>query len=118
MTSPCYIANAEICVFLFIIYDLNRKYNGNLAKKENTISDHTNISVSAKVISDVDASGKKVMNYLVRFTYTVDPQFSAKEDFAAGKYKAEESPAAASMLKIVKKFNITIFISIFASWRS
>lgn len=74
----------------------------NLAKKENAISDHTNISVSAKVLSDVDASGKKVMNYLVRFTYTVDPQFSAKEDFAAGKYKAEESPAAASMLKIVK----------------
>lgn len=74
----------------------------NLAKQENQISDHTHISVNAKVVPDVDASGKKIMNYQVSFTYTVEPQFSVKEDFAAGKYKAEESPAAYSMLRIVK----------------
>lgn len=74
----------------------------NLAKQENKISDHTHISVNAKVVPDVDASGKKIMNYQVSFTYTVEPQFSVKEDFAAGKYKAEESPAAYSMLRIVK----------------
>lgn len=73
-----------------------------LAKQQNKISDHTNITVSARVVPDVDASGKKIMNYLIRFTYTVEPKFSAKEDFAAGKYKAEESAAAISMLRIVK----------------
>ena len=73
-----------------------------LAKQENKISDHTHISVSAKVIPDVDANGNKIMNYLVRFTYTVDPQFSVKDDFAPGKYKANESAAALSMLHIVK----------------
>ena len=73
-----------------------------LAKQQNKISDHTNISVSARVVPDVDANGKKIMNYLIRFTYTVEPKFSAKEDFAAGKYKAEESAAAISMLRIVK----------------
>ena len=73
-----------------------------LAKKENKISNHTNISVSSKVVSDVDANGNKILNYLVRFNYTVDPEFSVKEDFAAGKYKAEESAAAISMLRIVK----------------
>lgn len=73
-----------------------------LAKKQNKISDHTNISVSSKVVTDFDAEGKKILNYLVRFTYTVEPNFSVKEDFAAGKYKAEESPAALSMLRIVQ----------------
>lgn len=83
-----------------------------LAKQQNKISDHTHITVSARVMPDVDANGKKIMNYLVRFTYTVDPKFSAKEDFAAGKYKAEESAAAISMLRIVK----TAFESDFAPY--
>lgn len=83
-----------------------------LAKQQNKISDHTHITVSARVMPDVDANGKKIMNYLVRFTYTVDPKFSVKEDFAAGKYKAEESAAAISMLRIVK----TAFESDFAPY--
>lgn len=74
----------------------------NLAKKENKISDHTNISVDAKVLPDVDANGNKIMNYKVNFTYTVEPQFSAHEDFAPGKYEVGESPAASAMLRIVK----------------
>ena len=73
-----------------------------IAKQQNKISDHTKITVSARVVPDVDANGKKIMNYLIRFTYTVDPKFSAKEDFGVGKYKAEESAAAISMLRIVK----------------
>lgn len=74
----------------------------NLAKQENKISNHTHITVNAKVIPDVDASGKRMMNYQVSFTYTVEPQYSEKEDFAAGRYKAEESAAAHSLLSIVK----------------
>ena len=33
------------------------------AKHENKITDHTNISVNTEVLSDVDASGKQIMNY-------------------------------------------------------
>ena len=75
----------------------------NLAKQKNTISDHTNIEVNARVISDVNADGKKVMNYRINFSYVVEKGFSAQEDFAPGKYKAEQSGAAASMLSIIKE---------------
>ena len=72
------------------------------AKRQNTISDHTTITVDAKIVSDVDASGKKIMNYRINFSYEVEEGFSAQEDFAPGKYKAEESGAASSMLSVVK----------------
>lgn len=71
------------------------------AMKQNLISDHTNIEVSTGVESDYDAQGSRITNYKVRFNYTVDSQYSAYEDFAAGKYKINESNAAESMLKIV-----------------
>ncbi len=74
-----------------------------LAKQQNVISDNTHISVDANVVSDADASGKKIMNYKVRFSYTVDKQFSSKEDFGPGKYNTEQSGAARSMLSIMKK---------------
>lgn len=74
----------------------------NLAKKQNTISDHTQISVNARIVSDQDADGKKIMNYKIDFSYEVEKGFSAREDFAPGKYKAAESGAAQSMLAIVK----------------
>lgn len=83
-----------------------------LAKKQNTISDHTRISVNARVVPDQDADGKKIMNYKINFAYEVEPGFSASEDFAPGKYKIEESGAAGSMLAIVK----TAFESEFASY--
>lgn len=73
-----------------------------LAKKQNTISDHTQISVNARIVADQDADGKKIMNYKIDFAYEVDKGFSAQEDFAPGKYKAGESGAAQSMLTIVK----------------
>ncbi|MDE5997795.1 MAG: WD40 repeat domain-containing protein [Muribaculaceae bacterium] len=72
------------------------------AMKDNIISDHTNISVSSEVIPDYDANGNKILNYNVKFTYQVEPEFSVYEDFAPGKYRAEQSGAASSMLNIVK----------------
>lgn len=74
----------------------------NIAKEKKTISDHTKISVDAKVIPDVDASGNNIMNYLIRFGYEVEKGFSEKEDFAPGKYRTEDSGAAMSMLEIIK----------------
>lgn len=73
------------------------------AKKDNIISDHTQITVDSEVIPVYDANGNKIMNYNVNFTYQVDPEFSAAEDFAPGKYRAEQSGAASAMLDIVKK---------------
>ena len=72
------------------------------AKKDNIISDHTQIAVNSEVIPEYDANGNKIMNYNVNFAYQVDPEFSAQEDFAPGKYRAEQSGAASSMLNIVK----------------
>lgn len=73
-----------------------------LAKQKNTISDHTNISVNAKVVSDIDADGNKMMNYIIDFSYQVEKGFSGQEDFGPGKFKVEESGAALSMLDIIK----------------
>lgn len=73
------------------------------AKSSNVISDHTHITVDSRMIPDYDAAGNKILNYQVSFTYNVDPQFSVVEDFGPGKYHAEESGAASSMLKIVKE---------------
>lgn len=73
-----------------------------LAKQEKTISDHTQISVDAGIVSDQDADGKKIMNYKINFAYEVENGFSAQEDFAPGKYKIEDSGAAQSMLAIIK----------------
>lgn len=71
------------------------------AIKQKLISDHTNIQVSTGVVSDYDASGNRITNYKVAFNYTVDAQYSAYEDFPAGKYNISQSNAAESMLKIV-----------------
>ncbi|MDE6267208.1 MAG: WD40 repeat domain-containing protein [Muribaculaceae bacterium] len=73
------------------------------AKKANVISDHTHITVDSRVEPSYDANGKKILNYIVSFTYEVEPEFSAKEDFGPGKYHIDESGAASSMLRIVKE---------------
>ncbi len=73
------------------------------AKSENVISDHTNISVNSQIIPDYDADGNKILNYNVKFAYEVEPDFTAVEDFAPGKYRAEQSGAASSMLKLVSQ---------------
>lgn len=74
-----------------------------LAKQNNLISDHTKIQVNSTVVQDVDADGKRINNYKISFRYTVDGGFSVKEDFAAGKYRIEQSHAAKSMLDIVMR---------------
>ncbi len=73
------------------------------AKNMNVISDKTHISVESRLLPEYDADGNKILNYQVGVTYTVDPEFSAQEDFAPGKYHVEESGAASSMLNIVKE---------------
>lgn len=74
----------------------------NIAKQNKSISDHTQIAVNAGIEAGVDADGNKIMNYKVGYSYTVDQEFSIREDFKPGKYVAEESPAALSMLNIIK----------------
>ncbi len=73
------------------------------ARHNDVISNHTNITVDSKVVPDYNANGDKIMNYEVNFTYQVDPDFSATEDFPPGKYTIQESGAASSMLKIVQE---------------
>ena len=73
------------------------------AQEENIISDHTQIDVHTKVVNSSDASGKNIFNYEVAVSYTVDEEYSAKDDFAPGHFKCEESNAAQAMLAIVKK---------------
>ncbi len=73
------------------------------AKKDNKITDRTHINVNTEVLSDVDASGKNIMNYKVSYGYEVEKEYIAKEDFPSGRYKTQESNAAVSMLKIVEQ---------------
>lgn len=73
------------------------------AKSQNVISDHTNMAVDSRIEPDYDADGNKILNYHVKFSYEVDPGFTATEDFAPGKYHAEASGAASSMLKLVRE---------------
>lgn len=82
-----------------------------MAKQNNIISDHTDIQVNTAVVSDVDAMGNKIANYKVGFKYQVEAEFSEIEDFPAGKYAVEHSPAAESMLKIIKQAFETDFSS-------
>lgn len=74
-----------------------------MAMENKSISEHTNIAVDAGIIAGVDADGKKIMNYKIDYSYTVDQTFSAKEDFKPGKYISSESAAALSMLNIMKQ---------------
>lgn len=73
------------------------------AKRNNVISDHTNITVDSRLEPAFNANGDKILNYRVKFTYEVEPDFSVREDFAPGKYHVDESGAAKSMLAIVKE---------------
>lgn len=73
-----------------------------IAKQQEKVSDHTHFNVKSNIVTDKDGNGEKIMNYQITFSYEVDPGFSAVEDFAPGKYKVDDSPAAKSMLDIVK----------------
>lgn len=73
------------------------------AKENAELSDHTKIDVKTRVEKDTDADGNSISNYKVSVSYTVEKAFSASEDFASAKYKAEESKAAMAMLEVVKQ---------------
>lgn len=74
-----------------------------LATQNALISEHTNIQVSTNVVPEVDATGRRITNEHINFSYTVDGDYSEREDFPAGKYKIEQSHAALSMLDIVTR---------------
>lgn len=73
-----------------------------LAKQQDKVSDHTHFNVNSKIVPATDNAGNNIMNYQIDFSYEVDPGYSAREDFAPGKYVVDESPAAKSMLEIIK----------------
>jgi hypothetical protein len=74
-----------------------------LAKQEQTITDKTHISVKTDAVPAVNADGEKIVNYNVEFTYEVEEEFSARDDFKPGRYHVEESKAATLMLDIMTK---------------
>lgn len=74
----------------------------NKALDDNKITNHTNISVTTGVERDIDAFGRKILNYRIGFTYDVQADFSVNDDYAPGKYKLEYSAAASSMASIIK----------------
>ncbi len=73
-----------------------------MAVKEEKISNHTHIDVSANVVPTVDANGNSILNYEIGYAYDVEEEFSAKDDFAPGRYMIEQSEAAKSMLQIIQ----------------
>ncbi len=72
------------------------------AKNENILTDHTKINVATEVEQDIDADGNKILNYKVNYMYEVEEDFSARDDFKAGKYNTAESNAAVQMMNIIK----------------
>jgi len=75
----------------------------NLAKQDQVITDKTHISVKTEAVPAVNADGEKIVNYNVQFTYEVEEEFSARDDFKPGRYHVEESKAAMLMLQIMTK---------------
>lgn len=73
------------------------------ARNNNILSDHTTINVETHIEPATDDMGHKINNYHVDFTYMVDAEGSAKEDFAPGKYRIEQSPAALSLARIIQQ---------------
>ena len=69
------------------------------AKDQNILTDNTTISVSAKMEPKTDGKG----DYHINYKYTVNDAFSVKDDFAPGKYDADQSAASVAMLNIIKK---------------
>lgn len=72
-------------------------------KLDHLITDKTQINVRSEVVPDVDADGKKILNYKLVYQYEVEQAFLATEDFPSGGYDIEKSPAAMAMIKIIKQ---------------
>jgi hypothetical protein len=70
------------------------------AKDKKILSDNTTITVSTEPVST--SAGKT--DYRVSYKYTVKDAFSVQDDFAPGKYDADQSAASTAMLKIIKQF--------------
>lgn len=73
------------------------------AMANNLITEHTHINVDTRILPSFDANGRSINNYRVGFDYTVDADYSEKEDFPSGKYLAESSNAALSLIRIIKQ---------------
>ena len=73
------------------------------AKNQNVITDHTHIDVKTRVLKETDATGRRVTNYEIGVSYTVDADFSSRDDYPSGHFKCEESNAAKAMLAVMKK---------------
>lgn len=73
------------------------------AKRNDILSDHTNIFVDAAIKKDIDRNGHQIYNYVVSYSYDVESEFSAHDDYGSGKYAIEESPAAMAMAAIIRK---------------
>ena len=73
------------------------------ARNNNILSEHTTINVETHIEPATDDMGRKINNYHVDFTYMVDAEGSAKEDFAPGKYQIAQSPAALSLARIIQQ---------------
>ena len=110
--SLAYLENDENFVPLEIIQQSNAEEMKlqeikqgiiDLAKKNKKITDNTEITVSATAETAFDANGKRITNYNISFAYKIEQKYSAKEDFASGHYRIEESAAAMSMLEIVRE---------------
>lgn len=71
------------------------------AKEQNLITDNTQLSVNARVISDYDQKGNTLNNYQIIFDYNVDARYSLQEDYGPGRYRIEDSHAAISMLRTI-----------------
>lgn len=72
------------------------------AKNENILTDHTHINVATEVEQDFDADGNKILNYKIDYMYEVEEEYSARDDFKAGKYNTNESNAAMQMMNIIQ----------------
>lgn len=72
------------------------------AKKQKTISNHTDISVAATVATHLDDAGRKILDYNIGFEYKVDEGYSRREDYSAGEYHIDRSGAAKSMCSIIE----------------
>ena len=72
-------------------------------KMNKLITENTHINVMTEVIPDVDANGKKILNYKVGYQYElVNKEFASKENFPLGGYNIEQSNATMSLMKIIK----------------
>ena len=110
--SLAYMAEEENFVPLEIIQKSNMEETAlmnikeeaiNVAKQDQVITDKTHISVKTDAVPAVNADGEKIVNYNVDFTYEVEEEFSARDDFKPGHYHTNESKAAMLMLQIMKQ---------------